>query len=270
MLWFTFLLLAALMAALAWVGWRFFYAQECQVPAIQPEPPAPPIVPRAKRTLPSVSFRPGRALDYFRDRRFIWFVVPMLLVGFVITFTLTFSRYYRPDPLSPQGLGPDVPGFGEEKLLPPPDLPPSVFVGTERPFLEGADRDWKRLNPDFSQVVLKLFTRMEERGYRMQLLEGYRSPERQDMLAEKGPSVTNARAYQSKHQYGLATDLAFLRNGNLVISERDPWAAAGYKALGEEAEHLGLTWGGRWAMRDLGHVESPAKISPPVKTNVPS
>jgi peptidoglycan L-alanyl-D-glutamate endopeptidase CwlK len=89
----------------------------------------------------------------------------------------------------------------------------------------------------------------------MALLEGYRSPARQDLLASMGGAVTNARAFQSWHQYGLAADCAFWRDGKLVISEKDPWAMRGYQLYGEVAEQLGLTWGGRWKMMDLGHTE---------------
>jgi peptidoglycan L-alanyl-D-glutamate endopeptidase CwlK len=67
--------------------------------------------------------------------------------------------------------------------------------------------------------------------------------------------VTNAGAYQSYHQYGLAADSAFLREGKVVVSEKDPWAMRGYELFGETAERVGLTWGGRWKMMDFGHTE---------------
>ena len=125
-----------------------------------------------------------------------------------------------------------------------------------RPMLVDASRNWGLLQPDFSQRLLLVFRIMKEKyGYDMALLEGYRSPARQDMLAGMGTSVTNARAFQSWHQYGLAADCAFWREGRLVISEKDPWAMRGYQLYGEVAESLGLTWGGRWAMMDLGHTE---------------
>ena len=92
----------------------------------------------------------------------------------------------------------------------------------------------------------------EQYGYEMALLEGYR-PERQNRLAQMGTNVTNAAAFQSYHQFGLAADNAFLRDGKLVISEKDPWAMRGYQLYGV-AEQVGLTWG-RWKMMDLGHVE---------------
>ena len=147
-----------------------------------------------------------------------------------------------------------------EQLVPPPPLPPLVFataeVAQERPLLASASRDWAMLNADYTQRLLTVFRIMKERhGYDMAILEGYRSAARQDALAALGPGVTNARAYQSWHQYGLAADCAFVRDGRLVISERDPWALRGYQLYGQVAESVGLTWGGRWKMMDLGHTE---------------
>ncbi|MES2757209.1 MAG: M15 family metallopeptidase [Pseudomonadota bacterium] len=147
-----------------------------------------------------------------------------------------------------------------EQLAPPVALPPVVFTTLEvemvRPMLVSASRNWTLLNPDFSQRLLMAFKIMKEKhGYEMALLEGYRSPARQNLLASMGSNVTNAGAFQSWHQYGLAADCAFWRDGKLVISEKDPWAMRGYRLYGEIAESLGLTWGGRWTMMDFGHTE---------------
>lgn len=147
-----------------------------------------------------------------------------------------------------------------EHLVAPPPLPPEVFATADvevvRPMLSSADRRWEQMDPEFVQRLLLAFKIMkEEHGYDMALLEGYRSPERQSILAAKGSSVTMAGAWQSYHQYGLAADCAFLRNGKLLISEKDPWAMRGYQLYGQVAERLGLVWGGRWQMMDLGHTE---------------
>lgn len=147
-----------------------------------------------------------------------------------------------------------------EQLVPPPALPPLVFataeVAQERPLLASASRDWAMLNADYTQRLLTVFRIMKTRyGYDMAILEGYRSAARQDALAALGPGVTNARSWQSWHQYGLAADCAFVRDGRLVISEKDPWAMRGYQLYGQVAESVGLTWGGRWKMMDFGHTE---------------
>lgn len=155
-----------------------------------------------------------------------------------------------------------------EQLVPPAPLPPEVFVAADAlmlrnqlseytvPLLVSASRNWQLLDPEYAQRLLLVFKIMrEQHGYEMAILEGYRSPERQDLLSKLGVHVTAAKAFQSYHQYGLAADCAFLRDGRLVITEKDPWAMKGYLLYGEVAESVGLTWGGRWKLMDFGHVE---------------
>ena len=148
-----------------------------------------------------------------------------------------------------------------EQLVPPPLVPPELFTTREveqaRPMIRGASRQWELLDADFRQRLLVVFKLMRERhGYEMVLLEGYRSPERQTQLAALGPQVTRAGAFESWHQYGMAADCAFMRDGRIVISEQDPWAASGYAAYGEVARSVGFVWGGGWrSIKDFGHVE---------------
>ena len=147
-----------------------------------------------------------------------------------------------------------------EQLAPPPALPPLVFTTAEvtqlRPLLGGASRNWQLLDQDFAQRLLLVFKIMKDmHGYDMVLLEGYRSPARQNQLAAAGPNVTNAKAFQSYHQYGLAADCAFMHEGRLIISEKNAWAMRGYRLYGVTAESVGLHWGGRWTMMDFGQAE---------------
>lgn len=148
-----------------------------------------------------------------------------------------------------------------EQLVPPAPLPPELFLTREviqaRPMAGSANRQWELLDSDFRQRLLGVFKLMrEQHGLEMVLIEGYRSPERQNELASLGPDVTHAGAGESWHQYGLAADCAFLINGRVVISELNPIAMRGYALYGEVAQSFGLTWGGSWRrIKDLGHVE---------------
>lgn len=148
-----------------------------------------------------------------------------------------------------------------ERLVPPMPLPPEVFTTKDvelvRPMARFASRDWALLDPDFAQRLLLVFRIMrDQHGYDMVLIEGYRSPQRQEQLAALGGHVTKVGAFQSYHQFGLAADSAFLRHGQVVISEKDTWAMKGYGLFGEVAASVGLTWGGGWRnLKDLGHVE---------------
>lgn len=149
---------------------------------------------------------------------------------------------------------------GEELVAPPP-LPPELFSTPEvemaRPLTRTASRQWELLEPEFRRRLLLVFRLLKEQhGYEAVLIEGYRSPQRQAELARLGPQVTQVGAYESYHQFGLAADVAFLRDGRIVISETDPWAMRGYEHTGTLARSVGLTWGGDWrSLRDWGHLE---------------
>ncbi|AUH52501.1 peptidase M15 [Chromobacterium sp. ATCC 53434] len=189
-------------------------------------------------------------------------LVSLLVVGAVVAITLHFAGYHRDPQFMPNEYAHGIQirqALLEEKLVPPPPLPPSAFVDAvaEKPqlALDKADRDWSKMDPAFVQDVLRVMGRMKARGFPMVLLEGFRSAERQNRLAGGGTKVTQAKGGESKHQYGLAADLAPVRNGKVVISERDPWAMQAYNALGEESRAIGLTWGGVWSFRDYGHIE---------------
>jgi peptidoglycan LD-endopeptidase CwlK len=147
-----------------------------------------------------------------------------------------------------------------EQLSPPAPLPPELFMTPEveraRPLIRYASREWELLDDEFRKRLLVMFKLMQDKhGYEMVLLEGYRSPERQAQLAALGSQVTRAGAYRSYHQYGLAADVAFRRDGRVVIRETDPWVMRGYEHYGELAAAAGLVWGGAWSLRDFGHVE---------------
>ena len=196
-----------------------------------------------------------------RKWKFIALAAPIILVPVLLALVIgkrsTLPGYQPVDAMPDAQIAALLKG---EQLVPPLGLPPLAFSTQEvelvRPMLASASRNWGLLHPDFSQRLLLIFKIMKEQhGYDMAIMEGYRSPARQDLLASMGGQVTNARAFQSWHQYGLAADCAFLRDGKLVISEKDPWAMRGYQLYGEVAESLGMTWGGRWKMMDFGHTE---------------
>lgn len=252
-------------AVLGWIGWRYF---------VSPTPGRTIVVQAGTVSVGMASSIGGQSRKVINHPFHSRWLVPLLLAFALVALSaagvLAFSGSISLDPLSASDLERQQHiqvALRPETLVPPPPLPPSAFTGTERPGLETANRDWSRLDPNFMAVVLKVFARLEVRGYQFTLLEGYRSPERQDALADAGPYVTNARAFQSKHQYGLALDAAPLRSGRLVISEKDPWAMEAYRALGEEAENAGLLWGGRWRLKDYGHIEVAGLISRHAKRN---
>lgn len=69
-------------------------------------------------------------------------------------------------------------------------------------------------------IVVRLTAALDEchaMGYEVAVFESYRSPERQQWLYDQGRTrdgkiITNARPYESFHQYGLAVDIVGYHN----------------------------------------------------------
>jgi hypothetical protein len=86
------------------------------------------------------------------------------------------------------------------------------------------------------------------------VIDAFRSDENQDYLYSLGRDikdkkiVTNARAGESYHNYGLAIDFAF-KDTN-PFCESHPW-----KIAGTIAKALGFEWGGDFRSQDLVHLQ---------------
>lgn len=252
--------------ALAWLGYRFLLPRRPagrRLALVHPAPATKATTePKTEVKAEPAARRPADLRPRYGVRQTIWhyrWAIAVLSAGLPIAMWFAFwlaSERLALDAVPDAVFDPDIDWhLRGVKLVPPPPLPPEAFVTIDRPFLAGADRDWGKLQPTFRDKVLAAMKAAEQRGYRFALLEGYRSPGRQDFLAGQGAHVTMATAFQSKHQFGLAADLSPVRDGVLVIRESDPWALAAYLVLGEEARSRGLTWGGDWTIRDYGHVE---------------
>lgn len=79
--------------------------------------------------------------------------------------------------------------------------------------------------------------------------EGFRTPQRQRELYHSEPRVTNADAWQSAHQYGMAVDFVPQVGGRWSWAGEHDW-----KLLPTVAERHGLTCPIPW---DSAHVEHP-------------
>jgi len=103
-----------------------------------------------------------------------------------------------------------------------------------------------RTLPAVQKKAEELVAVMHKMGFDIVVNQGYRSITEQNYLYAKGrtapgPVVTNAKGGQSFHNYGVAVDIVFLKNGHPSWSEEHPWAR-----LGREGKKLGFEWGGDW------------------------
>lgn len=278
-LFFPLALSTLLLLVTTWIGWRYFSKKTYKIQDIKENSTINHSTKTVRKRENTLRKRPpSRALHAYTikideaTRKLIaisaWPILSILLISTTLIAVLFFNENHKIENLTPKeyAYGAKIKLTLEEELLvPPPPLPPEAFVDVimERPSLNTANRDWALLDAAFVQKVLHIMEKLKARGYPMTLLEGYRSPERQNALAGQATLVTKAKGGQSKHQYGLAVDLAPVRNGKVVISEKDPWALEAYQALGEEAHAASLTWGGVWRFRDYGHIEKSGPLHKP-------
>jgi peptidoglycan L-alanyl-D-glutamate endopeptidase CwlK len=121
---------------------------------------------------------------------------------------------------------------------------------------EVVDKDLSKLHPTVRAKVLAVQGRLDGEGIPMRVFEAYRAPERQAFLYAKGRTapgskVTNAKAWESYHQYGLAADFVRFENGRPnwdtdTPQKRDQWAR--YHAIAKEEGLEPLSW-------ELPHVQ---------------
>ncbi len=92
-------------------------------------------------------------------------------------------------------------------------------------------RDLDLCAPYFKRLVEKSLAECNALGYQVRVFEGYRTPERQTWLYDQGRHregkiVTQAKAWESYHQLGVACDLAFFINGKWSW-DSGPWDKIG-------------------------------------------
>ena len=118
-----------------------------------------------------------------------------------------------------------------------------------------ACRDPSKLVPAFLDLLQKALFTAAEAGLRIQIIETYRSQDRQDWLYEQGrtrpgPVVTWTK--HSKHTERIAADCIPLdERGRLIWDSKRPQ----WQQWGSIVEEAGLVWGGRWAKADFVHVQ---------------
>lgn len=117
------------------------------------------------------------------------------------------------------------------------------------------------LEPDFAGTVKTLLMGAAiATGFEWVITSGRRTMAEQTALyaqgrTTKGPKVTNAPAGSSAHNFGLAADLAPMKDGKIW------WAAPDsvWKAMADTAVKLGLTAGYYFkSIHDAPHIEHPS------------
>lgn len=101
------------------------------------------------------------------------------------------------------------------------------------------------LLPEVQPMARALVHKAAQHGICIKVISGTRTYAEQDALyaqgrTARGPKITNARAGQSNHNFGIAFDIGVFE-GNRYLPESPK-----YKAVGALGMDIGLEWGGSW------------------------
>mgnify|MGYP006075406105 CR=1 FL=1 len=116
----------------------------------------------------------------------------------------------------------------------------------------------KQLHPSLQCEAANIINETEAAGYKMRMGSGtFRSFADQTKLYNQGRTtagkkVTNAKAGSSYHNYGLAYDVTYIKNGAAIWDKNSP----AYRTHGNIAKKYGWEWGGDWrSFQDMPHVQ---------------
>lgn len=113
------------------------------------------------------------------------------------------------------------------------------------------------LQPEFRELAERAFAKAADRGVDVFVVSALRTYEEQRRLylqgrVTPGAVVTNAKAGESYHNFGLAFDFAVIKNGRAVWNQNHP----DWRAFVAICKDLGLDWGGDWrSIKDYPHLQ---------------
>ncbi len=115
------------------------------------------------------------------------------------------------------------------------------------------DRNLDDLAIAFKPLAIELLARLVEAGIMVMVIETLRTAEQHQEDLASGHSWV----VYSKHESGLAIDICPYSIWNEHGEDKLQWDASDpiWQQIGPIGKKLGLTWGGDWKQKDMGHFE---------------
>lgn len=115
------------------------------------------------------------------------------------------------------------------------------------------------LTPESRPTFDTFLAKLTEAGIPVMVIDVLRTPEEQAKNIKKGVSWTTHSKHlpQPPSMKSAAIDICPFQTWNLYGSNKLQWDARDHvwEKIGKIGEGCGLTWGGRWKEKDLGHFE---------------
>ena len=125
------------------------------------------------------------------------------------------------------------------------------------------------LLPEVAAAAQRALDNCAKAGFKVTVTQTYRSPKEQEVLYLKGRHgkvgekiVTNARAWQSYHQFRLAIDIVPSLRGQLIWNPRtnEEWSI--WNGVAAFFKNEGFSWSKEWKeFKELAHFQWGKEIS---------
>lgn len=104
-------------------------------------------------------------------------------------------------------------------------------------------------------MAVEFLARLCEAGVPVLIVDTLRTPEEHRQNLANGVSWTK----RSKHLTGDAIDIVPYDEFHLNGPDKLMWTSShpAWEKIGQIGEALGMGWGGRWQVKDMGHFEFP-------------
>ena len=129
-------------------------------------------------------------------------------------------------------------------------------------FDERTERNIRTLRLDAQELCRKSLAKIRSGGLDARIISGTRTYAQQSALyaqgrnGNKGPKVTNAKAGQSWHNFGLAWDVGIFKGGAYLADGPE------YDKAGSLGKIPGVEWGGDWhSIVDKPHFQAPFGVT---------
>ncbi len=130
------------------------------------------------------------------------------------------------------------------------------IAAAEGAFDARSERNIRTLRTSAQPLARRLLKHFKANGLDARILSGTRTYAEQTQLYRQGrfgnpgKVITNAKAGQSWHNFGLAWDIGLFQNGQYLTQDGP------YKAAGATVNIPGLEWGGNWiSFKDNPHYQ---------------
>lgn len=130
------------------------------------------------------------------------------------------------------------------------------------------DRSLDSLSSEFYPLACELIARVVARGFAIMIVQTSRTPTEHEQNLANGTSSVSFSKHLPRRLRGMTSGLDLSRADAMDIAPYEVYQLSGpdklqwnakhpaWLVIGEEAEKLGLRWGGRWnSPVDPGHVE---------------